>query len=236
MKFFVSDEVFQTFPDVCFGVVVAKNINNENSIAAIQRDLAESVAAVEQRFRGVNVKEAAEIKIYRDAFEALGMNANKFPSSIEAMISRVAKGKGLPSINPVVDLGNAVSLTEAVPLGAHDLDRMSDDIAVRFSKDGDLFRPFGQEACEELEAGELIYAVGNHVRTRRWIWRQSEEGKITERSKHIFFPVDGFTKRNIASVFKARDTLARRLETYFHCDVQVGMVDSTSPEFIITGV
>ncbi len=31
-------------------------------------------------------------------------------SSVEAMVKRVAKGNFLPSINPVVDLGNSISL------------------------------------------------------------------------------------------------------------------------------
>ena len=30
-----------------------------------------------------------------------------------------------------------------------------------------------------IEDDELIYSAGDNVRTRRWIWRQSEQGKIT---------------------------------------------------------
>ncbi len=37
-----------------------------------------------------------------------------------------------------------------------------------------------------MEEGELIYSVGDMVKTRRWIWRQGEEGKITNSSKYIF--------------------------------------------------
>ena len=50
-------------------------------------------------------------------------------------------------------------------------------IYIRFSKKGDKFVAFGSKEEEELEDGELIYCVGNEVRTRRWIWRQSEKGK-----------------------------------------------------------
>lgn len=37
-----------------------------------------------------------------------------------------------------------------------------------------------------MEEGELIYSVGDMVKTRRWIWRQGEEGKITNSSKIYF--------------------------------------------------
>lgn len=62
-------------------------------------------------------------------------------SSIESMLARTSKGKGLPSISPIVDLGNAISLKYMVPLGAHDIDTLSGDIEVRFSKQGDIFFP-----------------------------------------------------------------------------------------------
>lgn len=31
--------------------------------------------------------------------------------------------------------------------------------------------------------GEAVYASGSEIRTRRWTWRQSERGKITEEKK-----------------------------------------------------
>ncbi len=52
---------------------------------------------------------------------------------------------------------------------------------------GDKFVPFGETDVELMEEGELIYSVGDMVKTRRWIWRQGEEGKITNSSKIYFF-------------------------------------------------
>src|SRR5665648_134130 len=112
------------------------------------------------------------------------------------MAKRVAKGNILPSINPIVDLGNSLSLKYVLPMGAHDLDALADEIAVRFSVKGDLFTPLGTEDIEILEKGELVYADTKRIRTRRWIWRQSNVGCITENSKNIFFPIDGFALRN----------------------------------------
>lgn len=84
---------------------------------------------------------------------------------------------------------------------------------------------------ELLGEDELIYSVGNKVKTRRWIWRQSEQGKITEESKNIFFPIDGFKDKNYDNVINARDELAEILKKNFNCEIKVGFVDINNTEF-----
>jgi DNA/RNA-binding domain of Phe-tRNA-synthetase-like protein len=233
VKFVVAEEVFAQLENVCFGVVIARRFINQESNPDIRCFLETNLKSIEAKFADVKVKEAAEILPYREAFTQLGINPNKFMSSIEAMATRVSKGKGFPTINPAVDLGNAISLKYLLPLGAHDLDSAQGDIAVRFSQTGDRFIPFGEEAEEILEAGELIYSVGERVKTRRWIWRQSEQGKVTAVSRNIFFPIDGFRDRNYHSLMAARDELAERLQEWLGCEVQVGYVDRDNREMEI---
>lgn len=233
MKFSVSSEVFEKLDNVCFGVIVAKGIDNSLVKNDIVEKLDQSIKNCEDKFKDTKVKELEGILCYRDAFKELGINPNKFMSSIEAMLTRTSKGKGLPNISPIVDLGNAVSLKYMVPLGAHDIDTLDGDIEVRFSKEGDSFIPLGTEETEILEDGELIYSAGDNVRTRRWIWRQSEQGKITNESKNIFFPIDGFEDKNYDSVMSARDELASLLKEVFSCDVKVGFIDKNNTEFEI---
>jgi DNA/RNA-binding domain of Phe-tRNA-synthetase-like protein len=231
MKFVVEDEVFNVLGDVCFGVVLAKGVDNTLSYSECSRLLESSIKMIEEKFTAAKAKEASEIRPYREAFLKLSINPNKFMSSIEAMASRIEKKKGFPSINPIVDLGNAISLKHLVPLGAHDVDAAAGDIWVRFSQQRDRFIPFGETQEEFLEKGELIYSVGDKVKTRRWIWRQSEEGKVTEISKNIFCPIDGFADQNCSSVVAARDELAEQLQRIFGCQVEVGFVDKDHREF-----
>ena len=233
MKFVVAEEVFEKLDNVCFGIVVARGIQNRGQNDEVRKCLETSIQAVEKKFENAKVKEAEEIVPYREAFTKLSINPNKFLSSIEAMASRIGKKKGFPQINTAVDLGNAISLKYLVPLGAHDIDSAEGDIGVRFSVQGDRFIPFGEEAEEVLEAGELIYSVGDQVKTRRWIWRQSEQGKVTAESKNIFFPIDGFTDSNYQSVISARDELANLLQQVPGCNVTVGFVDKNSREMEI---
>ena len=115
-----------------------------------------------------------------------------------------------------------------VPLGAHDIDAANGDIQLRMSKAGDRFVPFGSDETELLTPGECIYSVGGVVKTRRWIWRQSEHGKVTDKTKNVFFPIDGFQGQNYKSVIAARDELAEHLYRIFSCEIKVGLVDQSN--------
>jgi len=229
MYFKVDHAVFQKLPQACFGVVVARGFNNHSLVPSVESMLDAAIDNVRQRLAGANVKEVPEITIYREAFQTLGFNPNKFMCSIEALVKRILKGGTFPRINSIVDLGNAVSLTHILPIGAHDLPASKQDIEIRFARTDDTFMPFGATTPEAVDVGELVYARGNSIKTRRWIWRQSDSGKITEESSDIFFPIDGFTDKNGQAVLAARDQLATAL-TAMGCNVEVGWVDKNSME------
>jgi len=231
MKFIVADEVFEKMPFVCFGVVAARGICNSKTYQRIDDLLDKEIENAYQRYNNKNIKEEPKILAYRRAFEAVGINPNKYQCSIEALFTRIAKGKGMPHINPVVDLGNAVSLKYVLPIGAHDVSGSTDDITVRFSNANDTFIPFGSTEYDNPTDAELIYTTGQVIRTRRWIWRQSEIGKITGDSSSIFFPIDGFTDFNENEVHEARDELCSLLKEIFNCEITAsGFVSAANTE------
>jgi len=232
MRFKVYHEVFEKLPDLYFGVIVGNQMNNQQYIPEIYDLMKNEMSKVENNLTGINLKEYQEIMPYRDAFYQLNLNPNKFMSSVEAMVKRVSKGNVLPSINPVVDLVNSISLKYILPMGAHDLDALEGDIAIRFSRKGDTFTPLGEELVEVLDSGELVYADSKRIRTRRWIWRQSNIGKIDENSKNIFFPIDGF-HTNKERVMKAAEELEILLKKYFNCDTKKGFIDINHQEMEI---
>ena len=98
----VDSEIFARMPEVCFGVVVARGARQPKpgSVAAeaIAVRLTEAIESVRNRFGGTAVKSHPDIVPYRKAFQCLGFNPNRFPSSIEAMVGRIAKVGGLPSV------------------------------------------------------------------------------------------------------------------------------------------
>ena len=232
MQFVIAPEVFAALPTACFGVVAVKGAKPGPAAEEIRRRLAEAVESCTAALEGVAIKQAPEIVPYREAFRALGINPNKYPCAIEALLTRIAKGKGMPSINPLVDFGNAVSLRHRIPIGAHDMATFRDGVLeVRPARDGDRFIPFGGGEAEIPDPGEIVYVSGGEVRTRRWTWRQSEIGKITDATDSLLFPVDGFADVNRAQTLAARDELAAWAEELLAAEVTVGWIDAGNRVF-----
>ena len=233
MYYEVSPEIFAKLPNACFGAVAVRGLDNTKSIPELSAMLQENIAACEKYFEGKKPKETPDIVPYREAFRALGINPGKFLCSIEALLTRIAKGKGFPHINPIVDLGNAISIKYHLPIGAHDLDTIDESLQVRTAHEGDTFIAFGETEEETPDMGEAIYASGNEVRTRRWTWRQSERGKITEETRAVLFPIDGFADVNAKEVHEAIDEFVTLLRRFFgeSVEIETGVVDKEHPRF-----
>ena len=230
MNFYVTEKVFEKMPNVVFGLVSVKGVDNSKSYDFIDAMLDENIASCEAYFEGKVVKQEKELLPYREAFQKLGINPNKFMSSIEALLTRIAKKKGMPHINAVVDLGNAISLKYYLPVGAHDLNTMDGEFCVRTATAEDTFLPFGAEVREPVDVDEVVYATGTKVRTRRWIWRQSEEGKIGDDTSELLFILDGFAE-NLDAVLAAREELNNILSEKMGCKTKVGLIHKDNMVF-----
>lgn len=233
MKYEIDAKIFEIAPDACFGIVAATGIGPAKDPAAIEAMLAKAVAEAEARWSGKKVKESPLVTPYRDMMRTAGINPNKFMCSLESLLTRIGKGKGMPRISPLVDAYNAISITYDLPLGGHDVACINDrTLTVRPARSGDTFVPFGatEAEAESPDEGEIIYASGNRVHTRRFLWRQSEIGKITPETTEILFPLDGFQHRR-QDIIAARDLLAKILREQFGATVEVGIVDKDNPQF-----
>ena len=249
MYFEVSKEMFEALPTFTVGVVAVQGIDNSKEVPAITKMLEEAAENCRQYFEasGNKAKDDPIVVPYREAFRALGTNPNRYACAIEALMDRIAKSKGMPSINPAVDLGNAISLKHKIPIGAHDMytfvradgtGRGAEDagIEVRPATAEDHFRPFGAPEGEydDPEAGEIVYVSGHEIRTRRWAWRQSEQGKMQESTSAVFYPIDGFSDLNLDEIKAAMKEFTELVANYFaksgsRCTVATGIVDKDNP-------
>lgn len=144
MYYQVAPEVFEKLPAACFGAVAVRGLNNTRRIEELEQLLQGNIKACEAYFADKKPKETPDILPYRQAFRTLGINPNKFLCSIEALLTRIAKGKGFPCINAAVDLGNAISIGHRLPIGAHDIDSLEGGLEVRPARAGDTFVAFGE--------------------------------------------------------------------------------------------
>jgi DNA/RNA-binding domain of Phe-tRNA-synthetase-like protein len=168
----VDPAVHSADPDYVALVLVASGLVNGPSDAESDAQL----AAAEAHLRASGLERATDhphIAAWRAAFSAFGAKPSRYPSSAEALISRVLKGQPLPRVNALVDLYNAISVRHAVPVGGEDADRLEGPLRLTVAAGGEPFDPRGDGIdVEEVPVGEIGWRDDRGVTCRRWNWRQ----------------------------------------------------------------
>jgi DNA/RNA-binding domain of Phe-tRNA-synthetase-like protein len=186
MFFSIDEKLFNLFPGLKIGVLVCEIRNTgygEDGLETILEGL-------KSNFQYEKPQDHPHIKVWRAAFNKLGIPASKYYSSIESLLRRALKGGPFPRINPVVDLYNAVSLKHLVPMGGHAIPPLEGNIALCFAKGGEPFVPMDSGDTETVDADEVVYKDDREVLTRRWVWRQCNKDKVTAQTGSVFVPID----------------------------------------------
>jgi DNA/RNA-binding domain of Phe-tRNA-synthetase-like protein len=207
LHYSIADEIFARFPGYARGVVLAFDVANRESSSEVVSLLREAEASVQSQLKIETVAEHPRIKSWREAFRSFGAKPSEFRSSIEAMARRALRNDPLPSINALVDIGNAVSLRYLVPTGGHAIDVLTQDISLRLAGGDETFVPFGSEQSESPLPGEIIFAEGPVVLTRRWTWRQANHSLTLLTTKAVEYNVDGLPPVLVSEV----DEICRRV-------------------------
>jgi DNA/RNA-binding domain of Phe-tRNA-synthetase-like protein len=140
---------------------------------------------------------------WREAFRAFGAKPKRYFCSAEALIRRP---DGLPRINRLVDLYNAVSVRWAVPVGGEDIDRVVGTVRLRFAGDDEVF-----DGGDPPKPGEVVWADEEGVTCRRWNWRQCVRTRITPASRNVVFLLEALAPMTDAELLAAGDELTAGL-------------------------
>ncbi len=190
-RYAIFPEIFRLFPGYVRGVVVATGVTNRPSPEELVRQMRQAEADLRTEMSLEGIAEHPRIKSWREAYRSFGAKPSEFRSSIEALSRRVLHGDELPSINTLVDIGNIVSLHHLTPAGGHAIDLLAGDIALRRAAGSESFTAFGSDVLEHPLPGEVIFAEGETVLTRRWTWRQATHTLTELTTTAIEFNVDG---------------------------------------------
>jgi DNA/RNA-binding domain of Phe-tRNA-synthetase-like protein len=185
----IDQQIFRLNPGYRRGLVLAQELSNAASAASLLADLRTQEAALRAEVQG-NPAEHPRIASWRDAYRRFGARASEFRSSIEALARRVLRGDALPSINSLVDIGNLLSLRYLVPVGVHPVPLDAAPLRLRLTQPGDSFLPPDGGPAESPQDGEVVFAQGSSILTRRWTWRQAALTLTLPETQAVFFNVD----------------------------------------------
>lgn len=198
----IHPEIFQDYPEYRRGVVVFTDLDNSQPDAGLTALLRASEAALRERITG-NPAEYPQIAAWREAYRRFGAKPSEHRSAIEALSRRVLKPDTLPDINPLVDIGNLLSLRYVLPAGVHPIGAQSQEICLRKAAEADGFLADPGKAPESIAAGEIVLAAGQCVLTRRWTWRQAADTRTLADTSCVFFDIDGLPPTSRADVESA---------------------------------
>jgi DNA/RNA-binding domain of Phe-tRNA-synthetase-like protein len=216
----VDAAVFALRPDYRAMLLGVDGIVSGPSDQASDSLLQAAEAAAREALRDRPVEELPHVAAWREAYRAFGAKPQRTRNSLEALLRRAASG--LPRVNRLADLYNAVSVLHQVPLGGEDL--------IRYSGMPRLVRATGEEpfdtmangvaVIEHPDPGEVVWCDDAGVTCRRWNWRQARRTHLGEDTTAALFILDALAPMTDEALHAAADDLVAHL-TRLGPDVRV---------------
>jgi DNA/RNA-binding domain of Phe-tRNA-synthetase-like protein len=207
----VDPAVWALRPDYRAVLLTARGVRGGPSDAASDATLTTAEALARDRLAGGVPEALPQIAAWRDAFLTFGVKPRQARSSVEALLRRV--DAGLPRIDRLTDLYNAVSIEHLLPIGGEDMDRyVGPPRLVRASGE----EPFdtiadGEPTTAHPEPGEVVWLDDAGVTCRRWNWRQCVRTRLTPDTSNALFILDAMHAVSTDELQTAANDLAERL-------------------------
>ncbi|WP_406320676.1 B3/4 domain-containing protein [Streptomyces sp. NBC_01637] len=210
----VSDDVRTLAPGFTYLAVEARGLVNGESNEDSSALLDDATRRLVARLDGRAPHEDPHIAAWRDTYTAFGAKPSRTRNSAEALARRALTDAGLPRINLLVDLYNAISVAHLIPVGGEDTDRIKGAMRLVRSTGQEPFRTVagGEEAVEHPEPGEVVWCDDEGVTCRRWNWRQGVRTRLTEESVNALFLLESLAPMTIGELEAAGTELAESLE------------------------
>lgn len=198
-------------PDYVALLLAADGLPGGPSDGASDAWLREAEAAARARLATSAPEERPQVALWRDAYRAFGAKPQRTRNSLEALLRRVPDG--LPRINRLADLYNAVSVLRELPLGGEDLDRYVGPPRLTRATGAEPFETVadGVPVTDRPDPGEVVWADDAGVTCRRWNWRQCTRTQLTPATTRALFVIDALGPDPLAAANEAADDLERRL-------------------------
>ncbi|CAH0201324.1 hypothetical protein SRABI83_01913 [Arthrobacter sp. Bi83] len=159
-----------------------------------------------------SAEDLPHVAAWREAYKSFGAKPQRTRNSLEALLRRAVSG--LPRVNRLTDIYNAVSVLHQVPLGGEDLEGYAGAPRLIRATGSELFDTIagGAAMVEHPEPGEVVWCDDDGVTCRRWNWRQGRRTQLRDETTAAFFILDALEPITYEALDAAAENLAARLE------------------------
>ena len=208
MYFQHVDSIWETFPELHAGMLFATAVD-----VVRPAELNAYFATADARLEGRMESDLPEIQAWRRTFSRMGLKPTQYRCAAESLLRRYRKEHELPSIHPIIDLCNAVSLSFALPIAVFDLDFIAGGIEVRLAKGDERFDTLAGEV-EYPDPGEVVFVdEANAAHARRWSHRQSGSSAVKPSTRTILIVSEALHETAAADLPRLIDAIAGELST-----------------------
>ena len=209
----VDPSLIASYPGTKFGYAVLEGVK----VSPASEEVTEAAKLIEKKVKGkysdkASVKQSENIASFRQLYKDFGTNPNSKLNSAEAIMRRIAGGKGLYQVNNVVDTYNISSAEFELPMAAYDLESIQGKLTLRLAKDADEMVKIGDTEATPARVGEVVYADDGGVTCLSFNYRDSDRTKITNKTERVIVFVDGTADISEAKLIEALAKTVARLE------------------------
>ena len=207
----VDAAVFALRPDYRVVLIAVDGIVPGPSDRSSEALLLKAETCARELLRDRPAERIPHVASWREAYRAFGAKPQRTRNSLEALLRRAVSG--LPRVNRLTDIYNAVSVLHQVPLGGEDL--------TRYVGAPHLVRATGEETfdtvadgvavIENPDPGEVVWCDDAGVTCRRWNWRQGRRTQLREDTTTALFILDALDAMTDAALHSAADDLVAYL-------------------------
>ncbi len=178
-------------PDYRAVLVTADGLGGGPSDDVSERVLAAAEVTARERLRRRRPEELPELAAWRETYRAFGARPQRTRPSVEALLRRLDPD-GLPRLDRITDVYNAVSVAHLLPLGGEDRATYAGPPRLVRADGTEVFDTTagGEVVVEHPEPGEVVWRDDDGVTCRRWNWRQCVRTRITADTTRALFVLD----------------------------------------------
>lgn len=206
----LDDTVATLRPDYRALLIAVDGLAPDASPNAGASLLAHAEQVARELLSSASVEELPHVAAWRDVYRAFGAKPQRTRNSLEALTRRVgAAGSGLPRVNALTDIYNAISVIHQVPIGGEDLSAYVGSPRLIRATGTEPFDTTadGEAVIEHPEVGEVVWCDEVGVTCRRWNWRQGGRTQLTPNTTSALFILDALAPMTDDDLTTAGDEL-----------------------------
>jgi len=228
MQIKVSDQIFEKYPELQIGVVIAKGIDN----SGYDEEIGQMIRNIEQEKRdsidSEKVVEIPTIARWREVYKGFGAKPSKYRNSVEALIKRILKTE-LYKINSLVDIYNYISIKHVMTAGGEDLEKIEGDLILDYAKGDEEFLGLGADEVVNPFIGEIVYKDDKGVICRCWNYREADRTKLTENTKNAVVVVENLLPEKSEDLKLALSELKELIKRYCKGECEIKIINKENP-------